>query len=133
MPFSLNWGEKVYAKIIAGNIVGDSLASPVGDGATILTVPDAPINVANVASITNGETIGLTWAAGIAEGGAPLIDYRIQYETGDGIYIELVSGLTTTSYTAIGMTRGVVHNVVVQARNIYGYSAYSTVVPILTA
>lgn len=55
VPFSLSWGVSVYAKIIAGNIVGNSLESNVGNGAVILTVPDAPINVANILAITNGQ------------------------------------------------------------------------------
>jgi hypothetical protein len=45
----------VHAKIIAGNIVGDSDYSSVGNGATIMTVPDSPINVADVAAITDGQ------------------------------------------------------------------------------
>lgn len=53
-PFFLDWGASVYAKIIAGNIVGYSPDSQVGNGAVILTVPDQPINVANDATITNG-------------------------------------------------------------------------------
>jgi len=39
--------------IVAGNIVGNSPNSPIGNGAVILTVPDAPINLANIPSITN--------------------------------------------------------------------------------
>ena len=44
-PFYLEWGVSVYAKVIATNIVGDSLASSAGNGAVILTVPDSPINL----------------------------------------------------------------------------------------
>jgi hypothetical protein len=47
-PFNLVWGSSVFAKIIAGNVVGSSEASPIGNGAVILTVPDAPTNLANV-------------------------------------------------------------------------------------
>lgn len=44
-----------------------------------------------------------------------MIDYRINYDEGlgDGSYVELVSGLTTTSYTAIGLTRGLTYRIVV--------------------
>jgi hypothetical protein len=51
-PFSLTWGSTVSAVIIATNSYGNSSASAVGTGAIILTVPDAPTNVANVVSIT---------------------------------------------------------------------------------
>ena len=53
-PFYLEWGVSVYAKIVATNIVGDSLTSAEGNGATILTVPDAPINIVNLIAVTNG-------------------------------------------------------------------------------
>lgn len=64
-----------------------------------------------------------------------MIDYRINYDLGmgDGSFVELVSGLTSTSYTAIGLTRGLTYKIVVQARNIYGYSAHSTEINILAA
>jgi hypothetical protein len=58
-PFNLNWGASVYAKLVASNLVGSSAYSPVGNGAIILTVPDAPLNLVNVPAITNGQQIGL--------------------------------------------------------------------------
>lgn len=45
-PYSLPWGSSVYAKVIAINIYGDSTESLAGNGAVIVTTPDAPINVA---------------------------------------------------------------------------------------
>jgi hypothetical protein len=53
-PFALAWGDEVYAKIIATNIYGDSLVSDPGNNAIILTVPDAPVSLANNAVITSG-------------------------------------------------------------------------------
>jgi hypothetical protein len=47
-PFNLVWGSSVYAKVIAGNVVGSSQASSIGNGAVILTVPDSPINLENI-------------------------------------------------------------------------------------
>ena len=52
-PFSLPWGSSIFAKIIAVNNYGPSTASPVGNGAVILTIPDAPLNVANDAAVTS--------------------------------------------------------------------------------
>jgi hypothetical protein len=51
-PYLLPWGSHVYAKIIATNAYGDSLESEAGDGAQILTVPDAPIGLSDVPSVT---------------------------------------------------------------------------------
>jgi len=51
-PYSLSWGSTVSAVIVATNSYGNSSASAVGTGAIILTVPAAPVSVANVVSIT---------------------------------------------------------------------------------
>lgn len=42
-PFNLVWGDSVHAKIVAVNIYGDSIDSEVGNGAIIITYPDAPL------------------------------------------------------------------------------------------
>lgn len=47
-PFNIPWGSYVYAKVIAVNIIGDSPISPISNGALILTVPDAPVDLTNV-------------------------------------------------------------------------------------
>jgi len=44
-PFNLMWGQSVRAKVIASNIVGDSLESFVGNGAKLTRKPDPPINL----------------------------------------------------------------------------------------
>ncbi len=52
-PFSLPWGSSIIAKVIAVNNYGPSTASPVGNGAVILTIPDNPLNLANDATVTD--------------------------------------------------------------------------------
>jgi len=42
-----------------------------------MTVPDAPINIVNVVTVTSATQIGLSWTAGHSTGGSPIIDYRI--------------------------------------------------------
>jgi hypothetical protein len=44
-PYSLIQGDNVRFKVIATNVKGDSQESLVGDGATIITAPDAPVNL----------------------------------------------------------------------------------------
>lgn len=78
-PFNLAWGDSVSAKLSATNVVGTSPESPTGNGAVILTYPDSPLNLANDDSVTNENQIGLTWQEGLANGGSPVIDYRISY------------------------------------------------------
>jgi hypothetical protein len=60
-PFSLTLGSNINAKLIAVNAYGDSSESSSGGGAVILLVPDAPVTLANDASITTDSQIGLTW------------------------------------------------------------------------
>lgn len=131
----MDWGVSVHAKVIAINVVGSSTSSLDGNGAIIVTVPDAPINLENDVAVTTGEQIGLTWSAGVGAGGSPLIDYRISYDQASGVdvYVELRDGLTETSFTATGLIRGSTYKFKVQARNEYGFSAYSTVATILAA
>jgi hypothetical protein len=59
LPYSLPWGSEVYARVTAINIYGNSVESVEGNGAIILTQPDAPINAENVPAETTGTTIGL--------------------------------------------------------------------------
>ena len=79
-PFSLQWGAEVYAKVTAINAYGTSASSEGGNGARIQRVPDVPIGLANVATITTGTQIGLTWSQGVENGGTLVIDYTIQYD-----------------------------------------------------
>jgi hypothetical protein len=46
-------GDHVFSKIIAINLYGNSLPSLPGDGAIVIFVPDAPLNLANNAAITS--------------------------------------------------------------------------------
>jgi hypothetical protein len=111
--------------------------SLVSDSVTILAaqIPDAPINLANFAAVTDATTIGLTWSAPIFDGGSALIDYRIFFDDATGVtFTELASGLTGNSYTANSLTQGLTYLFKVEARNVYGFSlTYSSIVSILTA
>jgi len=78
-PFNLVIGDHIYVKVIAVNAFGESINSNVGDGAEVLSVPDAPVNVINVIEVTNAEAIGLSWEDGVSDGGTSIIDYEIFY------------------------------------------------------
>lgn len=79
-PFGMYWGDHVFAKVKAINVVGESEFSAVGNGAQMLTNPDAPINFADNAAVTHKTQIGLTWADGAENGGSDIIDYRIWFK-----------------------------------------------------
>jgi len=62
-------------------------------------VPDAPINVANNPAVTTATKVGLTWSAGLSNGGSPVLDYTINYSSTNSNFVVLVSGITALSYT----------------------------------
>jgi hypothetical protein len=79
-PYSLPIGESIFAKVSASNFYGESALSLEGNGAVVLLVPDAPINLSNAISVTTGYVIGFNWDDGLSYGGTPIIDYRITYD-----------------------------------------------------
>jgi len=49
------------------------------------------------------------------------------------VFTQLVTGLTTVSYTALSLNPGTTYQFKVAARNIYGYGSFSSIVSILAA
>jgi hypothetical protein len=108
VPYNLNWGDSIYIKIAAINQYGNSEVSDVGNGAIILTNPDAPLSLVEDYSTKTESRIGLTWQDGAANGGSSIIDYRVSFDQGLGTeqYVVLQSGVLTRSYVADGLTPG---------------------------
>ena len=79
-PFYLTLGDSVFASVTASNVYGESNASPIGNGAIIVEVPDAPVSLADNVQYTSDTVIALTWNNGISQGGATIIDYKITYD-----------------------------------------------------
>ena len=63
-PFSLPWGSSVYAKVVAHNYYGDSLTSVPGNGAILMTYPDAPTTLTEVVASRSASSITFTWVDG---------------------------------------------------------------------
>ncbi len=82
----------------ATNAFGENFQSPAGNGATIVTIPDSPVNLMDNKAITTDSVIGITWIKGISTGGQPIIDYRILYDQSIGTYVVLAQNIVTTSY-----------------------------------
>lgn len=96
-------------------------------------MPSAPINFSNVASITLASRIGLSWSAG-GSGGKPIIDYQIYFDQSTDTWIELVSGITSLSYTTVTtLTQGRTYKFKISARTSVGYGPFSSVISILAA
>jgi hypothetical protein len=76
-PFNHVFGNEIYAAIIATNSFGSSVMSLAGNGGVLITLPDAPIQLAENVSLRSATSISLTWDEGINSGGDAIIDYRI--------------------------------------------------------
>jgi hypothetical protein len=83
--------------------------------------------------VRTDNSITFTWIPGSADGGAPVLDYRINYDQGIDSFIVLASEITETSYTATQLTQGETYKFKVEARNTFGYSLLSEEVEILCA
>ena len=97
-----------------------------------MTNPDAPLSLVEVMSAKTSTSIGISWTQGLANGGASVIDYTISYQS-IGSYSVLQSGVVATTFTATGLTTGTTYSFVIQARNSFGISVYSTSISILCA
>ncbi len=74
----------------------------------------------------------ISWVSGVANGGTAVIDYRVSFDQATGIFVELGS-VTVLAFTKTGLTKGNTYTFRVEARNAYGYSAFSQTVSILAA
>lgn len=92
-PFNLPWGAHVYAKLIAYNAYGDSALSPEGNGAVILTTPEAPINLVEDYEDRTATTLGFSWENGASDGGSTVLDYTISVSENEGAYTVLASNV----------------------------------------
>lgn len=115
------------------NVVGESILSNEGNGAIILTNPDAPTNLANNPLQTSATQISISWQLGATNGGAAVEDYKISFDQGTNNFVPLASGVSTTSYLVTNLIAGTTYKFKVQARNSFGYSTYSSEVSILAA
>lgn len=73
-------------------------------------VPDAPLTLSNVPSITSGYQIGLTWTEGAYNGGSPVLDYRVSYKAASETdYLIFASNIAGTQVTVTGLMPGVTY------------------------
>merc|ERR1711937_107488 len=117
--------------VSATNDYGTSSYSLSGNGAVIVTVPDAPTAVQNNMAVTTVNKVGIIWSAGYSDGGLPVLDYRISWDQGTGSWVVRQEGVSTTAYSAASLSMGTVYSFRVEARNAYGYSTYSSEVSVL--
>lgn len=85
-------------------------------------LPDAPLNFANDVDWTDANQITLTWTDGVSDGGSPILDYRINYDQGNGNWVVLDASVTTQTYLITSLTTDGVYLFTIEARNVLGYS-----------
>jgi len=66
-------------------------------------------------------SLGIEFNEGYSNGGAPVLDYTVTYTYG-GAFTTVVSGVTSSPYTATDLATGYEYTFSVQARNKYGLS-----------
>ena len=128
----MTFGSSIVVKVVATNVKGSSAESLTGNGATIITVPDAPISLVEDLSSRTISTLGLNWSDGLSDGGSAIIDYRVSMAVSGAEYSEMGT-VTSKSFVATSLTFGVSYDFKVEARNQFGYSSFSDSITILCA
>jgi hypothetical protein len=119
---------------VATNDIGSSPVSADGNGAIILTRPDAPYDLLNDESKTSGTQISLRWTAGANSGGSPVIDYTVLVKAPtDTNFVIRESSITDTKVTLTGFTLGTTYEFQVKSRNEFDYSLVSNTIQVLSA
>lgn len=131
-PFVLDWGERIWSKIVATNVKGDSEESDPGTGAVIISNPDPPVNLVENYSQRSASTLGFTWEDGELDRGAEVTSYRVHYSINSGPFYILAS-VSTKSFLAYSLTSGNTYSFKVQSKNSYGYSTDSEVLTMYCA
>jgi hypothetical protein len=112
--------------VAAINASGSTVASAPGNGALIVTNPDASVSLSNSGS--SAKDITLNWRNGPSNGGSAIIDYQIFWDQGTGTFAELAlaSGVLRPHYiTSLTLLTGTVYKFKVKERNAFGISGFS--------
>lgn len=134
-PFELEWGAHVYTKVVAINVYGASIESEIGNGAIIITNPDAPMNLLEDSTYRDSSTLGLKWDEGFQDGGNTITQFVLSMKEEGGSYSVIQSGLSVPvgQTTVSGLTFGTTYIFKVQASNDFGLSEDSTELSLLCA
>ena len=121
----LTIGTTHYYRVAARNSAGLGTASAAVSQTARVVAPGAPLNLA---AVSHGTTINLSWDAPASDGGAEVTSYRIDTSVDGDDWSELVSSVTGTTYADTGLTIGTTYYYQVTARNSAGLGAASAAV-----
>jgi hypothetical protein len=82
---------------------------------------------------TSSSQVVFIWIAPSNNGGAPILDYTIQWDQGTNTYVQAATGITVLTYTKIGVSAGIAYKFKVQARNAAGLGTESAEFSIIAA
>jgi hypothetical protein len=78
------------ARITATNVKGASSASTDGNGAAIISAPDAPVSLQEDLTQRTVSTLGLQWQVGDSDGGSAIIDFTATIKLQDGTLVQSI-------------------------------------------
>lgn len=84
-------GDSVFVKVTAINFYGSSEVSDAFNGAVMIVLPDAPLNLRDDPTHTTASVIGLQWDDGVSDGGANIINYAVSYDQGTSAWVDLAT------------------------------------------
>ena len=70
------------------------------------SVPNASTVLTRDEINTSSSQVVFTWIAPTSTGGAPILDYTIQWDQGTITYLVAATGITSLSYTKTGVSAG---------------------------
>jgi hypothetical protein len=101
---------------VAINEYGESEASPAGNGAVIITYPDAPVDFSEDLTYRTSSSIGLKWNPGAHDGGSTVLNYILSYkEQSESEYTIYVDNIGQQSWTVEGLSKYKTYDFKVQA------------------
>ncbi len=120
----LNNGTTYTFTVKATNPIGTSAASTASPPVTPRTVPGAPTGVSGT---RGNESVALVWTTPLANGGAPILGYRIEARPVGGAWSVAVADTASAapSRTITGLTNGTPYEFQVAAINAAGTGDYS--------
>ena len=127
-------GAQYRFKLVAFNAVNDGAASEsiAIYAATVPATPDAPTLLSQ-----SDEAISIQWSASptSANGGSPILDYRVYYDEGLGGSFSQLTDTTTPDfeYTLTNVVAGEIYRFKITAVNVVGESLRSSEVALIAS
>lgn len=88
-----------------------------GNGAVMVLVPDAPINLTKDTVYSSKDVISFSWEEAVFNGGKPVLEFSIWFDQANGNFIELASTSDTDYTTGVTLTSGLTYTFYLLSKN----------------